>query len=81
MTDPLDVLKPSSLAEARKARGLTRAALAKLSGVDVTTIFRVENGQDPGLAKTWAPLVDALRGVPVAAQAKPIAATGEGFAA
>ena len=68
MTDPLDVLDPSSLSAARKVRGLSRSDLARLAGVDASTIFRVEGGQDPGVAKTWAPLVDALRAIPIAAR-------------
>lgn len=58
MIDPLD---PTSLEGARKAADLSRAELAKLSGVHETTILRIETGKvDPRLDGTWAPLCRAL---------------------
>ena len=58
MIDPLD---PSSLEDARKSAGLSRAELAKLSGVHETTILRIEKAMvDPRVDGTWVPLVRAL---------------------
>lgn len=66
MTDPLDPMNPTTLRAAREARGLNLTDLARLSGVLVTTILRIEaSGTDPRTIQTWAPLVAALNTVPV----------------
>ena len=63
--DELDLLKPETLASARKARGLTQSALAAMSGVDQATICRIEQGAtDPKVRGTWARLMYALGNVP-----------------
>lgn len=62
MIDPLD---PKSLKPAREGVNLSRADLAKLAGVNETTILRIENGDvDPRLDGTWAPIVRAINGAP-----------------
>lgn len=59
MIDPLD---PTTLKPAREGAGLSRAKLAALSGVNETTILRIETEKvDPRLDGTWAPIVRALR--------------------
>lgn len=59
MIDPLD---PATLKPAREGAGLSRAKLAALSGVNETTILRIETEKvDPRLDGTWAPIVRALR--------------------
>lgn len=58
MIDPLDT---KTLLRAREAAGLTRAELAKISGVHETTIQRIEKGEvDPRVDGTWSKLVRAL---------------------
>ena len=64
MIYPLD---PRSLKPAREAAGLSRAALATLANVSETTSLRIEKGDvDPRLDGTWAPIVRAIAGQPVA---------------
>ena len=58
----IDPLNPRTLKPAREAAGLSRADLARMAGVDATTILRIEKGDtDPRLDGTWAPLVRALQ--------------------
>lgn len=65
MIDPLD---PASLMPAREKLQLSRATLAAMSGVNETTILRIETGKaDPRLDGTWAPIVRAIRSVSPAA--------------
>lgn len=59
MIDPLD---PATLMPAREKLQLSRATLAAMSGVNETTILRIETGKaDPRLDGTWAPIVRAIR--------------------
>ncbi|KQN09806.1 hypothetical protein ASE85_02375 [Sphingobium sp. Leaf26] len=59
MIDPLD---PATLKPAREKLQLSRATVAAMSGVNETTILRIESGKvDPRLDGTWAPIVRALR--------------------
>ena len=68
----IDPLNPSSLGAARKAVKLTRAELAKLSGVAETTIMRIEKGEvDPKTDGTWAPIVRAIQKRPESKVATP----------
>ena len=56
------MLDSGTLRKRREAMCLTRAQLAKMSGVDATTILRIESGQDPRL-KTWRKIELALEKV------------------
>jgi len=67
MIDPLNPIDPRTLQAAREARNLSRQELAKLASTSETTILRIESGKDPRTERTWAPIVDALRKVAVAA--------------
>ena len=69
MVDPLDPLKPETLAAARKARDVKRIRLAELSGIDQTTIWRIENGKVSTSVETWAQIVNALVKLPLKAAA------------
>ena len=53
------MLDSSQLRKNRKAAGMSPADLSRASGVDATTIIRIEAGQDPRLS-TWRKLLAAL---------------------
>ena len=58
MIDPLD---PQTLKDARMALQLSRADVASMTGVDVTTIFRIEEKNQKPNSETWLKLVRGLQ--------------------
>lgn len=68
LADPFDPLDPGTLEAARKARGITSGAIAKLANCNASTISRIEAGKvDPRVTETWAPIVAAVLSLPLSA--------------
>ncbi len=48
------------LAEVRKRKGVSQAKLARLAGVNQTSLSRIENGKEPAYSKRGKRIADAL---------------------
>lgn len=59
MLNPLDI---KTLEKGRLAAGLSRAELSERSGVNLSTIWRIEKGKmDPSVDAVWSKLVTAIK--------------------
>lgn len=48
------------LAEVRKRKGVSQAKLARLAGVNQTSLSRIENGKEPAYPRRGRRIADAL---------------------
>lgn len=48
------------LAEVRKRKGVSQAKLARLAGVNQTSLSRIENGREPAYPRRGKRIADAL---------------------